>query len=339
MLYYTGLLVFVFATYGVTNLIKNKETAKKIFFFAVCVAVVLFQGFRSFNVGTDLVGYLPAFSEIGTMRHFKLKYMNYEAGYIVLNRVLYMLGFNERQFLIAISAIVQVPIFYTISKYSEKPLISVLWYFSFGNFVMTFSGLRQSIAMALCFLAYFFIKQKKLIPFILLIIFASLFHSSALFCLLLYPAYFIKITKKSVILALGTYAVVFIMRSKLFAVLSKLYYEKGVEEQRNNAFTMLVVYLLLFVVSFLGNYEDEDFIGLRNILFLTAVIYSFAPMHNFVTRIAFPLTLYMTIYIPKFINSFIVRPKWLYHLLCCGVLTGSFYYIIGGLDTLPFSFG
>ena len=37
MLYYTGLLVFVFATYGVTNLIKNKETAKKnILFCCLC---------------------------------------------------------------------------------------------------------------------------------------------------------------------------------------------------------------------------------------------------------------------------------------------------------------
>ncbi len=339
MVYYTGLLVFVFAVYGVTGFIKNKETAKRIFFFAVCVAVILFQGFRSFSVGVDLSGYIPAFSNIGTMHHFKLKYQNYEAGYIVLNRVLYMLGFNERQFLISVAVIVQVPIFYTMSKYSENSLISVLWYLSFGNFIMTFSGLRQSIAMSFCFLAYFFIKQKKLIPFILLIIFASLFHSSALFCLLLYPAYFIKITKKSVIIAFGVYAIIFIMRSKLLVVLSKLYYEKGVEEQNNGAYTMLVVYLLLFIVSFLGNCEDEDFIGLRNILFVIAVIYSFAPMHNFVTRISFPLSLYMTIFIPKLIDSFWVKPKWLYYGLCCIVLGGCYYYFVGSFNTLPFSFG
>ena len=79
--------------------------------------------------------------------------------------------------------------------------------------------------------------------------------------------------------------------------------------------------------------------GLRNILLVLTMIYSFASVHNYVTRIGYPLSLYMTIFIPKMIYIFNVVPKVLYHLGCCAVLIAAFFYFLGGMNTLPFSFG
>lgn len=340
MEYYTGLLVFIFIIYIVTSQMQDIDRARKLFFVVSCAAVILFQGFRSFNVGTDLASYIPAYSKIGVARMGNLEYLNYESGYVVFNKILYIVGLDERGFLVAVAAAVQIPIYYTMYRYSEMSLISILWYFAFGNFLMTFSGLRQSIAMSLCFIAYYFIKERKLFFYIALILFAALFHSSALFCLILYPLYYMKLDKRKIFVVFGLLGLVFLFRNQIFSFLSALYYGEAKSTTTTGAYTMFIAYMLLLVVSFFRSEEEyEDYIGLRNVLLVLTMIYSFAPLHDYVTRIGYPLSLYMTIFIPKLINNFDVVPRVLYHLGCYVVLIVAFFYFLGGLNTLPFSFG
>lgn len=339
MAYYSCLLIYIGILYLFTGQIKNEERRRKIFFVLTCLGVVLFQGFRSFTVGTDLASYIPSYPRVGSADFSNLTYLNYEPGYVVLNKILYRLGLDQREFLIAIAVIVQVPIFYTMYRYSEQPMLSILWYFAFGNFLMTFSGLRQSIAMAVCFAGYGFIKNRKFMFYFLIILFAATFHTSALFCLFLYPFYFVNLDKKKIFIALGIFAIVYALRSPIFAFLSKLYYGEAKSTTSTGAFTMFAVFVLMFLLSFYKKNEEVDYIGLRNILFLLAMIYSFSSMHDYVTRIGYPLSLYMTVFVPKLVDSYNVKPKWLYHGICGVVLITAFYYFLGGLNTLPFSFG
>lgn len=339
MAYYSGLLIYIWILYVLTSQMKNKERGRKIFFIFVCLGVILFQGFRSFTVGTDLASYIPSYFRIGVEDFYDFTYLNYEPGYVILNKILYQMGVDERGFLIAIAAFVQIPIFYTLYRYSEWPILSILWYFTFGNFIFTFSGLRQSIAMAICFLGYKFIKNKKFMHYFLVILFASTFHSSAWFCLVLYPIYFVKLDRRKIFIALGMLAMVYMLRSSIFAFLGRLYYEESISSMDTGAFTMFAVYVLMFILSFYKKKEETEYMGLRNILLILAMIYSFASMHTYVTRIGYPLSLYMTVFVPKLANSFHVVPRWLYHSLCYAVLIAVFYYFLGGLNTLPFSFG
>ncbi len=341
MSYYAGLLIFLFAIYFLTEQMNNKERGRKVFFLLACLAVVLFQGFRSFTVGTDLVNYIPDYLRIGAAGfNGDLEYKNYEVGYVVLNKLLYMIGLDERGFLFVVTAIIQIPIFYTMYRYSEIPMMGILWYFAFGRFIMTFSGIRQSIAMSICFLAYYFIKERKVLFFIILILFASLFHTSALFCLILYPLYYMKLDRRKVFFVIALLVVVYVFRGRLFYLFSSLYYGEARETSTTGAYTMFITYLLIYLISFLGNREDDkDYIGMRNILFVLVMVYSFASIHDYVTRIGYPLALYMSIYIPKLVNGFKVVPKWLYHGICYIGLITAFCFFLGGLETLPFSFG
>ena len=138
MIYYGGLLLYIFALYLFFGQMKRTDCATALFFSFACLGVVLFQGFRAFSVGTDLSSYLPGYLAIGRSNFTQLNYQNFETGYVVLNKILYRLGLDVRGFLIAIAAIIQIPVFYTMGRYSEKPLLSILWYFTFGNFLMTF---------------------------------------------------------------------------------------------------------------------------------------------------------------------------------------------------------
>lgn len=339
MLYYGELLIFIIVAYILTGQIKNKNYQRVSFFTLVCIAVVLFQGFRSFTVGTDLVGYIPAYSKIGEADFFELHYLNYESGYVLLNKILYHLGVDSRGFLIIIAAIIQMPIFFTMYRYSEMPLISIFWYFAFGNFAITFSGLRQSIAMSICFAAYYYIKRRKLLQYCVVIIIASCFHVSALFCLILYPIYYVKLDKKMFFATLIGIVGVFIFRRQIFVLMSVLYYGKMIGTYSTGAYMMFAIYLMLFILAFSKKNVDVDYMGFSNVLLILTMIYSFASLHPYVTRIGYPLTLYMTLFIPKMVGVFHFKPKVIYQVSCAIVLVCCFMFSLGGVGTLPFSFG
>lgn len=338
MIYYIGLFIYIFIVYIFSLIIKNKKRGRKFFFILVCLGIILFQGFRDFSVGIDLIGYIPSYTKIGNIpiSNFfdiiNLKYQNYEKGYILLNKIIFLLGCSEREFLIIITGIIQIPIFYTFYKYSENYLISVLWYFSFGNFFMTFSGLRQSIAMALGFFAYYFIKNNEKYKFIFFIIFASFFHKSAIFCLILYPLYYIKIDKRKIIFILTFLFLIFLFKTKIFFIMNRLYYGSDGLLSETKAYTMLIIYLILYILSLYLSKEEKDYQGLRNILLFLVIIYIFAPINNIVTRIGYPLTLYMTIFIPKMILNIKVKPYFIYIGSIYLTLIWCCYYFAKALD-------
>jgi hypothetical protein len=65
-------------------------------------------------------------------------------------------------------------------------LISIVIIFTFGIFDFALSGVRQTIAMSILLFGFRFIKRKKFIPYLICVLFAALFHTSALIGLILY---------------------------------------------------------------------------------------------------------------------------------------------------------
>lgn len=348
MVYYLG-LIGVIGILRLLNLRWENIIPRKLFFILAALCVILFQGFRSFSVGTDLEAYLPAYLEIG-QAPWGTAHLGFEWGYLILNKLLYTIGCSRRVFLIVVAAMIQIPIFLTLYRQSEKPFLSILVYFAFGNFIMTFSGLRQSIAMGLCFAAYNFIKSKKPVPFLLLIAFATLFHKSAVFCVLLFPLYYLHLWEVPLPLQLSGVGFCFFFRKDFVEWFGKLYYGHEVEVTDNHAYTMFFMYLLLYVVAYIlerrgdpvnpESPEDRDYLGLRNILFLLIVAFSLASAHDYIARIAFPLTLYLSVFVPKLLDRIPggerirLSARIASYVLC----VACFCYFAGGLNTLPFRF-
>lgn len=341
MIYYLGLILSVFVVRLLS--LQFRKNDKAVFYTLTALIVILFQGLRSFSVGTDLLSYIPSYSRIGRNIPFSLtaKFMNYEIGYILLNKLIYILGFNERGFLIIVTIIIQAPIFYTMYKYSESPLLSVFSYFAFGNFIMTFSGLRQAISMSLCFVAYVFIKNKKPIWFILIVFLACCFHKSAMICFLLYPLYYIRVNKIAFPFILLGIVACFIFRNQIFALLSKIYYGAEKETQATGAYTMFIMYLLLYIIANVIKCDEDEYKGLTNIMLVLVCVYSLASIHSFITRMAYPISLYLTLLIPKIVSGIKLETEkdhFVVYGLCNLLCIACFMYFLGGLNTLPFSF-
>lgn len=340
MLYYCALIILIIFFRILTFSLQNK--GQKIFFILTTLIVIVFQGLRSYSVGTDLVAYIPGYIEIGKHVPINLSatYNNFEIGYILLNKFIYLLGFNKRAFLIIVAIIIQVPIFKTMYAYSENPLLSVFAYFAFGNFIMTFSGLRQAIAMSICFFSYKFIKNKNAIKFAFMILLACFFHKSAVICFVLYPLYYLKI-KNIFPLALLVVGICFLFRNQILAILSRVFFGEAQEGHSTGAYTMFIMFLLLYIMANVLQSDDKDYNGLTNILLMIVCIYCLASIHMSVTRLAYPLSLYLTIFIPKVVNNVKFEKSMhqrVFYCLSDSLCVICFILFVGQLGTLPFSF-
>jgi len=131
--------------------------------------------------GTDWIAYSQFFNNIETFPEGQ-----YERFYTLLNKITHSILPDYTFFLFIQSILVYIPMAYVIHKYSPYPIFTLLIWFSIG-FAGIFS-VRQTIAISLILFSYKYIIDRKFIPFLVIVMTASMFHRTALIFI---PAYFL----------------------------------------------------------------------------------------------------------------------------------------------------
>ena len=180
----------------------NNAKRKKTFLILCGIAIAFVMGFRSRYTGTrDTEMYGIAFD---SLKWSNIGLIDYLRQSMSANIVFSELGFSAYIWLVAkifptyrylliITAIINIALTMRfIYKYSENALLSVIMFITLGLFTFNMNGLRQSVAMSICLLAYDFIEKKKFVPFLLVVLLAMSFHKSAIFFALTYFIIFMK---------------------------------------------------------------------------------------------------------------------------------------------------
>lgn len=170
---------------------KQQITNKKVFCILAGIFLFLIAASRNLNYG-DVLDYKSTYATLPYISFEKL-FSDWlsddlkDFGFYAVSKVFADLGINADGWVLSIAFVFAVFCAVYLYKFSEQPYIGLLVMLSlFYGF--TFTGLRQTVALAICFLSYQFISEKKLMPFIISVLVAALFHSSAIIML---PAYFI----------------------------------------------------------------------------------------------------------------------------------------------------
>lgn len=279
--------------------VDSKRDSINLFFVIYLLLLIM----RSRVIGRDLTGYESIFLSLSKEPMELLFQSDLEIGYVLLNKFISLFT-SDFQWVIAVTAIITVvPIWYVYKKESEDAYITIALFTMLPTFAMSFSGLRQSIAVSFGALAYEFTKNKKPLRFVITVAIAFLFHKSALILLLIYPLYWAKITKKWLVAVVPAMVTIFALNRPIFAFLQKLisdFYTTTVRE--TNAYTMIVLFVLLAVFAFVIPDDKEcdfDLIGLRNLLLFAIVIQMFVPLHTLAMRFNY----YFIIFIPLLISK------------------------------------
>lgn len=149
------------------------------------VIYTLFIGLRGKNVGVDTHTYYDHYYIFG---RWGCDFV--EIGFDWLNRFFYSLGWGANSLFLAITGISCLFFYLALEKLKGKYYTVAAFFIYLFTFAFLINGIRQGVSVAVFIYAYKFIEERKWYYYIPCILFASLFHASAL---LLLPIYLINL--------------------------------------------------------------------------------------------------------------------------------------------------
>lgn len=288
-----------------TNNNKRNALAMKTFWIMLFLLVVL----RHESIGTDTKAYAYIFDYISKNNWETAIWRSEEIGFNLLNKIIseYI---GDFRWVIIVSGIIGIYfVAKTYIKYSNDTALTIAIFITISNFVLLFSGMRQAIAISIGFVAFECVRNKKVVSFIMLVVIAMLFHTSAFMIAFLYPLYYIKFTKNRLVFIIPLLICVFVFNKQIFGFLGAIlmqFTEYNAEISLTGAITMLILFSLFAVFSYVipdENKLDDDTLAMRNYLLFAVALQMFAPLHTLAMRMNYYFIIFIPILLPRIIQA------------------------------------
>ena len=312
---------------------KENNIAVPIFF----VILFVFLAFRNESVGIDLLNYKYIYEYHGVEEFRNLLSCDLDILYKLLNWLCQKANISYQLFLAIVAGICIWPIAKLYNKDNGDSYLKIILFVNMSTFVMMFSGLRQSIAMALGLIAYKCVKEKKLFWFLVIAIIALGFHHTAFMIFLMYPIYYLKLKQTHLVMLIPVIGLLLVFNTQIFSALSNVFaifsarYE-NIQITSTGAFGSLLLFGAFALIAFIlpdNEKLNKEIQGMRNFLILTVIIQCFAPINTLVMR----LNYYYILFIPILMAKILEIPKDCYtklakELKICLILFFFVYFVI-----------
>ncbi len=361
---YIYLLIFaiaIFLTYIAQLAFKEKKNSLGILL-SVCVITILslLAGVRDNTVGTDVRVYMESSFRLATMATSFSEYslsVQSEFLYTLLNYCVAFVTNNLHIFMFIVEAIIVTLVYMTIYYYRKKiPMWVGLLVFLTLYYNRTFNLIRQSLALAITFFAFRYIDQDKKLKYIITIIIATLFHSTAFVAGLIYVVK--RILGKEYKHKVRVYFIIILVCIAIAnygTILSALIYDYGIlpvkyaihiptgEISIPISETILKIMLLLPIVIYskkLNEYNSTNRF-LLFIIILDFILLQTGMLASYVQRISFYFGFYYILLLPQ-IFKVTKNNKYgnIVKLYIVGVLLFYWYYMFIRLnygETYPYT--
>lgn len=298
---------------GNTNYIKENNICIATFFLLLFILMAL----RDITVGVDLLGYKEIFLDVKNMQFSDLSIQYGDYLYIVLNWIIGRFTDHYQVFIAIVSALTLLPVCVQYSRERRHAFLKIVLFMNMPIFIMFFSGLRQSLAMAFTMIAYEFVKKKKFIPFIITSLISMGFHHSAFIIFALYPLYYMRLRKTHLFLCVPMVGVVFVFNRQIFSFLTAL--TTGILGEQydavassTNAYGYIILLALFVLLAYLITNERTvvgEALGLRNYLLLALFLQCFAPVHTLAMRMNYYFLMFLPMALSQTLNCASVKNR------------------------------
>lgn len=362
MLVYILLLGFICFDFWLEHYLTKKGTLSKetkfskflnfVFKYRVLTifALVFISTFRAVGVGGDTHNYYEFYKEL---RVTSEDFSGFDIGYASLNYLLSaILNLDFRCLYFIISLFVTVCFVVFVKKLSCNHLMSMFLYITLGVFTQGLSALRQIIAIGFILISLIFIIDKKIWKSILFIAIATLFHSSAILCLIIVPLRYIKLNHwvllgATIIVCSAAFLMPYVLKLVESIIPSFDYYTRYYIEhpeffQKTSLFNilytlaMIAIYTVLYLARFkwFKNELEEDksftfFLTLFTLIPLVRIAGLIVGLEALLNRINMYFFYLLIILIPRFLQCLkkYNHSGWLYGL----AYAGAFAYMVFNL--------
>lgn len=278
------------------------------FFNALILFAILFAGFR-YKIGNDYDSYGTIYKEIA-----KEPLSTYvEPGFAYVCYFMGLIGIKVQGMFLLFSALTILLMGVTLKKHSVNPLFSFLllllipiYYFGIMD------SIRQHFALSLVFYSVRFIIDKKFLKFLLIVLFAALFHKTALIIL---PVYFLAHLNYNRFILIGgliivvIYPITSLLEDNILLV-DYAQYLNSKPSELASGLSLMVRLSLFFIVLFLKDKaEDDNDKVVINIYLLGVILYFATISTEALSRISFYLIIFEIIAIVNVFHKFVRSDK------------------------------
>lgn len=305
----------------------------------------LVAALRSSHVGGDSFNYRGMFELLVDKNiGFAFAYSEKDSVFYVLLSLLGKVTDNYSVLFAIVAALFTITVWVYIYKYSDDPVLSVIVLLAFNLYQFSLTGMRQTIAISFVVLAIMAVhEEKKIIPYIWVLI-ASLFHASALMCLIIPILSKIRLSTVAIRIAAIPLVICFVFRNSIAGILVELVSERGYGiDLSASGNTMMLVIFILFLMAALFVKEYAYFDEKYHISYMLLIVAVFFEMlvtaQNIFFRIAFYFLIVLIIVVPNVAeraineNSRKILKVGLYVVLSAQYL----FYTIGSCHVLPYT--
>ena len=251
-----------------TDVVHNKK-AKRWYLLIIGIITFLMIGLRYYENGSGDSSYYynnwiymssQSFSGLKTA----LSTIDLELGYLSTVWLLSHVFINPQFVFIFSGLFFAISVCRFLYYNSEDCVLGMLAFNCLGLFNFMAQGLRQGIAMCICLFAIEYCKKRKIVPTLLLIMLAMLFHASAASFVVVYFIYPLKLKIKNIlILIVGYFAVIYIFMDKLlnignFLINDHYGYEKNVQDGTGAIAVAIYIVIIAFAAIFHYMYRRDD---------------------------------------------------------------------------------
>ena len=309
---------------------EKNDRNTKIFMVLCSIALIFIIGLRTQHTGsTDTQIYLRLFDiakKNTNICHF-LKQLNTlsdvnifsECGFYIYLWVVAIVFKNQQWLLIMSAVIIVIGVARFIKNNSEDFYVSWMVYVCLGSMTFAMNGMRQAIAMSICLLADEFSKKRKIVPFLLLVLVAMLFHKSAFIFAIVYVLRGMKFNILSLfVLASGVF-VFLITADKLISVYDTVMGEDylGAESMGTGIITLFIYLIAIVMILLFGKCLGDKMIFAQfSVSLVGATLYMGRFFSNQIyERISYYFFFYLMLLFPSIFRQIRTRERQLITVL------------------------
>ena len=248
---------------------REQVRYKKSFALIVFLPIILWAAFRSRYGYVDTSAYIYQYNSWPSTLSGLIAYIprvEKDVGFTIFGGTIKLIfGSGFRPFLVIIAFIQGCIVLEFFRKYSSNYIISVFLFVAAGEYLAwMMNGIRQFLAVVFILAAFPLLQKKRFIPFILVVLFASTFHQSAL---IMIPIAFIVHGKpwgKLTLLYILAVIVIVLATDRftdlLDTMLAETQYAANIDEirkQQGVTVPRVLVYSVPAIIAFLGRKRLE----------------------------------------------------------------------------------
>lgn len=306
--YYVNLLLILGLAFPLC-IYKPNRLKKMIYVVLTLSYMWLLATFRQ-GIGYDYYTYIEIFEKVrGAQGISGLLTLPYEWGFILVTKAMTWWISSPTVMYAVYALMVLVPIGIFVYRHCKDPWLSLWLYVTLTFFYTSMNFVRQSIACSIIVLGYGFLRDKKIVKFLLIVILAALFHKTALIMIPVCFLCYIKLNKKWGVFYGAATVLTFIFSKQILDLVTLFIFTSYHGSFYTNAFPL--IFLVIPFALFGGclalwpvwRKRQAEADMLLNLMMYSAIIWLFITRHFILERFSMYIYVFVIIAVPQAVSA------------------------------------